>query len=125
DHFASATPGNRARPSLNVRADRVVESRSPRPQERSTFESEKPRWPCLLPSIAVAIAPMRNLTGDPDRQRLVEAFTDDLVTDLLRQGHALSLKPLKGEQPAIGKLARSPTSEREYDYVVTGSAQRG
>jgi TolB-like protein len=68
---------------------------------------------------------MRNLTGDPDRQRLVEAFTDDLVTDLLRQGRGLSLKPLKGEQPAIGKLARSPASEREYDYVITGSAQCG
>jgi len=35
---------------------------------------------------------MRNLTGDPDRQRLVEAFTDDLVTDLLRQGRGLSLR---------------------------------
>ena len=120
DHFASGTPSNRSRPSLNARADRVVESRSPRLQERSTPESEKPQWPCLLPSIAVAVAPMRNLTGDPDRQRLVDAFTDDLVTDLLRQGRGLSLKPLKGEQ-----LARSPASEREYDYVVTGSAQCG
>jgi adenylate cyclase len=68
---------------------------------------------------------MRNLTGDPDRQRLVEAFTDDLVTDLLRQGRGLSLKPLKGEQPAVGKPARPRPSAREYDYVVTGSAQRG
>ncbi len=68
---------------------------------------------------------MRNLTGDPDRQRLVEAFTDDLVTDLLRQGRGLSLKPLKGEQPTIGKFARPPVSDREYDYVVTGSAQCG
>jgi len=121
----SGTPNHQARAPSRPIADRLPESRSPRLNERPTPETEKPRWPCLLPSIAVAIAPMRNLTGDPDRQRLVEAFTDDLVTDLLRQGHALSLKPLKGEQPAIGKLARSPTSEREYDYVVTGSAQRG
>src|SRR6516165_8142970 len=41
-------------------------------------------WPCLLSSIAVAVAPLRNLTGDPEQQYLVEAFTDDLVTDLLR-----------------------------------------
>ena len=88
-------------------------------------ETGKPQWPCLLPTIAVAIAPMRNLTGDPDRQRLVEAFTDDLVTDLLRQSRGLSLKPLKGEQPRIGELIRSPGSEREYDYIVTGSAQFG
>jgi hypothetical protein len=32
-----------------------------------------PQWPCLLPSIAEAIAPLRNLTGDPEQQCLVEA----------------------------------------------------
>src|SRR5205085_9745220 len=78
-----------------------------------------PRWPCLLPSLAVAVAPLRNLTGDPEQQYLVEAFTDDLVTDLLRHGRGLSLKPL-GE-PA-GRAARE--AERGYDYVVSGSAQR-
>src|SRR6202007_56865 len=116
---------NQARPSSTAMVDRVVESHSPRSPERPIPGSEKPQWPCLLPSIAVAVAPMRNLTGDPDRQRLMEAFTDDLVTDLLRQGRGLSLKLLKGEQPTMGKLARSPASEREYDYVVTGSAQCG
>ncbi|MGC1890941.1 MAG: BTAD domain-containing putative transcriptional regulator [Stellaceae bacterium] len=116
-HIVSGTP------PLKAIADRVVESHSPRSQKQPTAGSEKPQWPCLLPSIAVAVAPMRNLTGEPDRQRLVEAFTDDLVTDLLRQGRGLSLKPLKGEQPAMGKLARSPASEREDDYIVTGSAQ--
>ena len=124
-HLGSGTPSDQARPSSSVMADRVVESQRPRTQERPSPGSHKPQWPCLLPSIAVAVAPMRNLTGDPDRQRLVEAFTDDLVTDLLRQSRGLSLKPLKGEQPTIGKLARPPASEREYDYVVTGSAQCG
>ena len=124
-HLGSGTPSDQARPSSSAMADRVVESQRPRTQERPSPGSHKPQWPCLLPSIAVAVAPMRNLTGDPDRQRLVEAFTDDLVTDLLRQGRGLSLKPLKGEQPTIGKLARPPASEREYDYVVTGSAQCG
>jgi tetratricopeptide (TPR) repeat protein len=122
---ASGTPSNQSRPSLSAMADRATEGRSPRPQERSTVGSEKPQWPCLLPSIAVAVAPMRNLTGDPDRQRLVDAFTDDLVTDLLRQGRGLSLKPLNGEQPTMRKLARSPALEHEYDYIVTGSAQCG
>lgn len=118
-------PSNRARPASSAMTDSVVEINSPRSQDRPTSGAEKPQWPCLLPSIAVAVAPMRNLTGDPDRQRLVEAFTDDLVTDLLRQGRGLSLKPLKGEQPTMGKLSRSPASERDYDYVVTGSAQNG
>src|SRR6516164_4103267 len=51
-------------------------------------------WPCLLSSIGVAVAPLRNLTGDPEQQYLVEAFTDDLVTDLMRHGRGLSLKPI-------------------------------
>ncbi len=124
-HTVSGTSSNQARHSSTAVADRVVESLRPRPPERPSPGSEKPQWPCLLPSIAVAVAPMRNLTGDPDRQRLVDAFTDDLVTDLLRQGRGLSLKPLKGEQPTMSKPARPRASERQYDYVVTGSAQCG
>jgi DNA-binding SARP family transcriptional activator/TolB-like protein/tetratricopeptide (TPR) repeat protein len=95
-----------------------------RPQNNLNAGTDKPQWPCLLPSIAVAVAPLRNLTGDPDRQRLVEAFTDDLVTDLLRSGRGLSLKPLSGEQQPAGRLARSPSHERECDYIITGSAQQ-
>jgi DNA-binding SARP family transcriptional activator/TolB-like protein len=121
-HLVSGAPRSQAHPSPSAMPDRVTESPSPRSQERPSPGSEKPQWPCLLPNITVAVAPMRNLTGDPDRQRVVEAFTDDLVTDLLRQGRGLSLKPLKGEQPT---LARSTASEHEYDYVVTGSAQCG
>jgi DNA-binding SARP family transcriptional activator/TolB-like protein len=81
----------------------------------------KPSWPCLLPSITVAVAPVRNLTGDPAQQYLVEAFTDDLVTDLLRHGRGLSLKPLGDERGVLSNGAR--TAERGFDYVVTGSAQ--
>jgi DNA-binding SARP family transcriptional activator/TolB-like protein/Tfp pilus assembly protein PilF len=86
--------------------------------------TEKPRWPCLLPRIAVAVAPIRNLTGDVDRQFLVEAFTDDLVTDLLRHGRGLSLKPLSSERAAPGKLPQAPEAGRQCAYLVTGSAQR-
>jgi len=86
--------------------------------------TEKPRWPCLLPRIAVAVAPMRNLTGDVDRQFLVEGFTDDLVTDLLRHGRGLSLKPLSSERAAPSNLPYAPEAEKECAYLVTGSAQR-
>ena len=79
------------------------------------------QWPCLLPSIGVAVAPVRNLTGDPDQQYLVDAFTDDLVTDLLRHGRGLSLKPLGDERGALGTSWRS--GERDFDFIVTGSAQ--
>ena len=80
-----------------------------------------PRWPCLLPDIAVAVAPVRNLTGNPDQQYLVEAFTEDLVTDLLRHGRGLSLKPMSDDRTAQDGGNR--IVERGYDYIVTGSAQ--
>src|SRR6516164_1477087 len=79
-------------------------------------------WPCLLSSIAVAVAPLRNLTGDPEQQYLVDAFTDDLVTDLMRHGRGLSLKPVADERGILGNLAGA--AERGFEYVVTGSAQR-
>src|SRR6516165_8011967 len=79
-------------------------------------------WPCLLSSIAVAVAPLRNLTGDPEQQYLAEAFTDDLVTDLMRHGRGLSLRPIADERGILGNLAGQ--AERGFEYVVTGSAQR-
>jgi DNA-binding SARP family transcriptional activator/TolB-like protein len=100
--------------------------RSPVPRTPSRVDAPspstaKPPWPCLLPNIAVAVAPVRNLTGDPDQQYLVEAFTDDLVTDLLKHGRGLSLKPLGEDRGVSGNGGRMP--EHAYDYVVTGSAQ--
>src|SRR5262249_34153917 len=44
-----------------------------------------------------------------------------LVTDLLRHGRGLSLKPLAEERSALGISSRS--TERDFDYIVTGSAQ--
>jgi DNA-binding SARP family transcriptional activator/TolB-like protein len=81
-----------------------------------------PEWPCVLPNIAVAVAPVRNLTGDHRQQYLVEAFTDDLVTDLLRHGRGLALARLaeEGRPPDISLRTGNP----EIEYVVTGSAQR-
>jgi DNA-binding SARP family transcriptional activator/TolB-like protein len=87
----------------------------------STPGTARLKWPCLLSSIAVAVAPLRNLTGDPEQQYLVDAFTDDLVTDLLRHGRGLSLKPLADER-GLSNLPRD--SERGSGFVVTGSAQR-
>jgi DNA-binding SARP family transcriptional activator/TolB-like protein/Tfp pilus assembly protein PilF len=82
----------------------------------------KPRWPCLLPNIAVAVAPVRNLTGDPGQQYLMDAFTEDLVTDLLRHGRGLSLKPLADDRGVANNGSRAPP-DRGFDYIVTGSAQ--
>src|SRR6516165_6988171 len=94
---------------------------SVRPEASPSEGAGKPGWPCLLPNIAVAVAPVRNLTGDPAQNYLVEAFTDDLVTDLLRHGRGISLKPLEDERGTLSNGNRS--AERVFDYVVTGSAQ--
>jgi adenylate cyclase len=71
----------------------------------------------------VAVAPVRNLTGDPDRQYLVDAFTDDLVTDLVQDGRGRSLVRIAGERRYLGNLPRA--AEPEIDFVMTGSAQHG
>jgi DNA-binding SARP family transcriptional activator/TolB-like protein/tetratricopeptide (TPR) repeat protein len=92
--------------------------------EAPASRQASPLWPCLLPSVTVAVAPLRNLTGNSDQQYLVEAFTDDLVTDLMRHGRTLSLKPLEQDQIADSPSGRMPKAARAYDYVVTGSAQR-
>ena len=92
--------------------------RHPAPVERRAAA----QWPCVLPSIAVAVAPLRNLTGDPEQQFLVEAFSDDLVTDLLRHGRGLALARIADERRSPDLPARVVDAETEY--VVTCSAQR-
>jgi DNA-binding SARP family transcriptional activator/TolB-like protein len=83
----------------------------------------KRQWPCLLSTIVIGVAPVRNLTGEPAQQYLVDALTDDLVTDLIEHGRALSLKTIGDEQGSVGNLAQP--SDSGFDYLVTGSAQRG
>ena len=81
------------------------------------------RWRCLQSNIAVGVAPLRNLTGDDDQQRLTEAFIDDLVAELVQRGRGFSLQRLDGDPVT---LHRGPgAGERDLHYVVTGSAQRG
>jgi len=109
---------------VSVTARRSLESRSVRESGAFAAAAEKPRWPFLLPKIAVAVAPMRNLTGDVGHQILAVAFTEDLVTDLLRHGRGLYLKPLAEEHGAPGRLSQPLQAAREYFYLVTGSAQR-
>jgi DNA-binding SARP family transcriptional activator/TolB-like protein/Tfp pilus assembly protein PilF len=103
-------------------SSRTPERRDPRRPAAPNSGPGAVQWPCLLPSLSVGVAPVRNLTGDPDRNYLMEAFTDDLVTDLLRQGRSLSLKPLQDDRAVAG--APASQSERGCDYVVTGSVQR-
>jgi TolB-like protein/tetratricopeptide (TPR) repeat protein len=81
------------------------------------------QWPCLLPSVAVGIAPLRDLTSDPDHQSVVEGFTDRLVSDLFRRCRGFSFSWLPGERRWSPNL--SPPNPSEFKYVVSGSVQRG
>jgi TolB-like protein len=77
----------------------------------------------LLSSIHVAVAPLRNLTGDADRQCLLDGFANHLATDLLRHGRGFSVECLAHEPADLGKLIGP--AEADVKYLVTGSAQRG
>ena len=81
------------------------------------------RWRCLQSNIAVGVAPLRNLTGDDDQQRLTEAFTDDLVAELVQRGRGFSLQRLEEDPAALDR--GSGFGESNVNYLVTGSAQRG
>jgi DNA-binding SARP family transcriptional activator/TolB-like protein len=129
-----ARSGGTGEPAAGVRAiDRAAvvppETADWLPVKRSIPASATPtpemarlRWPCLLPSITVAVTPVRNLTGDSDQQYLMDAFSDDLVTDLLRHGQGLSLARIADERRPLAIPAR--LGEAEIEYLVTGSAQR-
>jgi TolB-like protein/Tfp pilus assembly protein PilF len=82
-----------------------------------------PRWPCLLPNIVVGVAPLRNLTGEADRQGLVEGFTNRLVADLFRHCRGLSFAWVADERRCAVSLP--PQNPPELSYVVYGSIQRG
>ena len=77
-------------------------------------------WRCLLSSIAVGVAPLRNLTGDADQDSLLEAFTSDLAADLIGHGRGFSLRRLADEPANPADIPES-----DVKYFVTGSAQRG
>ena len=62
---------------------------------------------------------LRNLTGDPDWETLAEAFTENLVSYLLRHGRGFSLQQLGDERISSAELAPG------CKYIVAGSAQRG
>jgi tetratricopeptide (TPR) repeat protein/TolB-like protein len=101
------------------------DGRAPRqPAERSRKPREsQPQWPCLLPSIAVAIAPLRNLTSHPQQQFLVDDFTDRLVIGLFRSCRGFTFTWVAGERRLTPDL--SPPDPSELRYVVSGSVQQG
>jgi adenylate cyclase len=82
-------------------------------------------WQCLLSSIAVAVGPLRNLTGDADQQSLVDGFTDDLVSYLVRHGRGFSLRRIVDQKTGININKSGGATEPEIKFLVTGSAQRG
>jgi TolB-like protein len=75
-----------------------------------------------LPSITVAVAPLRNLTGDVQQRSLVEGFTDRLINDLFRRCRSFSFTWAASERRWAADLA--PPNPSELKYVVSGSVLR-
>ena len=90
---------------------------SPRGAREPSLSKSLPQWPCLLPSISVSVAPLRNLTGNAEKQRLVEDFTDRLVADLFRHCRELSFTWAADERCAVDNLA-PPNPSELIKYVV-------
>jgi TolB-like protein len=98
------------------------------PPSQSTKRSKEPelsirQWPCLLPSISVAVAPLRNLTGDPEQQTLVEGFSEGVLANLCRHCRGFTFVSTAGDRDLTAKLAS--LNPLEPKYVVSGSVQRG
>jgi DNA-binding SARP family transcriptional activator/TolB-like protein len=108
-------------PSFDT-ADRPAAGRTDQRAASAGSAATNRQWPCLLSTIVIGVAPVRNLTGEAGHQYLVDALTDDLVTDLVEHGRGLSLKTIGDEQGAAGHLAHP--SDSGFDYLVSGSAQR-
>jgi TolB-like protein/Tfp pilus assembly protein PilF len=82
-----------------------------------------PPWPSVFSSITVAVAPLRNLTSDSHQQYLVDAFADDLVTDLIQGVRRLPFARIADARRRPDNLPQ--TAEPQIDYVITGSARHG
>ena len=66
---------------------------------------------------------MRNLTGDPEQQRLVREFTERVVSDLFWHCRGFSFAWLPREPRWA--TSRALPNPPELKYVVSGSVQRG
>jgi DNA-binding SARP family transcriptional activator/TolB-like protein len=123
---AAPSPGrNGVEYGSNASLDARPRTIAGRPEQRAPSvgpTGAKRQWPCLLSTIAIGVAPIRNLTGEADQQYLVDALTDDLVTDLIENGRSLSLKTVSDKQGIAGHAVHP--SEGGFDYLVSGSAQR-
>ncbi len=118
---AAPHPGRAADEGSSLGAhDRPASGRVDRHAPSPGSAAANRRWPILSSTIAVGVAPVRNLTGEPAHQYLVDALTDDLVTDLIQHGRGISFKTIADEQAGN----RSQTTDGGFDYFLSGSAQR-
>jgi len=81
------------------------------------------QWPCLLSNIAVAVSPLRNLTGDTNYNVIAEVFTEGLVSSLRRRGRGFSLQRVASESDT--SVDSISVVEPPIRYLIAGSAQRG
>jgi TolB-like protein len=83
----------------------------------------KSQWPCLLSNIAIAVSPLRNLTGDTNHNVFTEVFTEGLISSLRRRGRGFSLQRVVSESDT--PVDSISVAEPPIRYLIAGSAQRG
>jgi hypothetical protein len=121
------------RPEASGKRYPLSPSRGNRRLEETSSGRSLPQWPCLLPSIVVGVAPLRNLTGTADRQGLVEDFTNHLVANLFRACRGFSFVWIAGEHrgrawetlPAVERAMYLDRTNRRHSiwYCFGGFAE--
>jgi TolB-like protein len=84
---------------------------------------ERPALP-LADKPSIAVLPFENLSGDPERERLADGITEDVITDLSRFRELFviarnSTAVYKGQPTDVRQIAR----ELGVHYVLEGSLQ--
>lgn len=92
-------------------------------QVGTPFAPAPAHWPLLTRKITVGVAPLRNLGGSRIEDGVTEAFTEDLIVDMVRNARGLSCARITAA--SSDQTAFQLQNSREFDYLVLGSAQPG
>jgi len=77
------------------------------------------------PKLSIAVMPFDNLSGDPDQDYFVDAFTEDLITDLSRIRDAFVIARRTSFTYKNRSIdARTAAEELNVRYILEGSVQR-
>ena len=114
-----------SRAAQHAAAPRNAPTRSSPRRDGGALEAPKAEraampWPCLLSSIAVGVASLRNLTGDTDQDNLLDAFASDLA-----QLHGQNNLTKQSALTEKGEMVNGRGDTPNMHDILTGSQPDG